>query len=380
MSASYDYDIIIVGGGLSGLTMALTMQNTPSLAKQSILILEKRSQYEHDRSWCGWAVRPHAFQDCVAHSWHAWTVARQGQRVVQRAARIPYQYIPAGRFYETCLARIAKSKTIDLKLDVSVSALAPHSVESSMGTVTAKTVFDARPADFQSLELKNYLLQCFHGWHIETDKAIFDPNTVTLMDFPDDQSNGCHFLYVLPFSETEALIEPTYFLHHQSIPDKTHFESLMQQYLAEHYHCHDWQVKGTEQGVLPMMRFPKSLQQSAVMAIGTNAGLLRPATGYAFFAVMRYCEALCKQYDQFAYFKNTDAFSKRSAWMDEIFLKVCRAMPAQAADIFFSMFQHTDGTTIAHFMQDEASLRDLLSVIMSVPTSPFLKAACGLQP
>lgn len=375
MSAKYDYDILIVGGGLSGLTMALSMQRYSSLASKKICIIEKRQEYLHDKTWCGWAVRPHDFQNCVQQSWDAWSVLRAGNQVTQQSAKMPYQYIPSKAFYDECLRRIEKENNIELKMDVTVETVSAHQVDTSLGSLTADTIFDARPARLTDMPFKNYLLQCFHGWHIETESATFNPNTVTLMDFPDNQKNGIHFLYVLPLSETQALIEPTYFLHHQNIPDKKHFHDLMTRYLAEQYDCTSWRVLAHETGVLPMMRVPNQPTHRSIIPIGSHAGLLRPATGYAFFGIMRYCDWICQAYETHGEFRSKPAYSKSSSWMDDVFLKVCRSAPERAADIFFSLFQHSSAETIARFMQDEAKASDLLRVISSVPSAPFIRAA-----
>ena len=36
---------------------------------------------------------------------------------------------------------------------------------------------------------------------------MFDAETVTLMDFDVPQEQGLHFMYVLPFSANEALVD-----------------------------------------------------------------------------------------------------------------------------------------------------------------------------
>ena len=51
----------------------------------------------------------------------------------------------------------------------------------------------------------------FLGLEIKTKQPVSDPEIAILMDFRVDQSKGMHFVYLLPYSETEALVESTIF-------------------------------------------------------------------------------------------------------------------------------------------------------------------------
>ena len=55
------------------------------------------------------------------------------------------------------------------------------------------------------------MLQHFVGWEVKAAAGAFDPTTAILMDFRCDQTQGMHFIYCLPFSDQEALIESTLF-------------------------------------------------------------------------------------------------------------------------------------------------------------------------
>ena len=77
--------------------------------------------------------------------------------------------------------------------------------------ITAQYIFNS--ILFQKPELKKnevYLLQHFKGWMIESSKPVFNLQQAILMDFRVDQKRGTTFIYVMPFSETKALVE--YFL------------------------------------------------------------------------------------------------------------------------------------------------------------------------
>ena len=55
------------------------------------------------------------------------------------------------------------------------------------------------------------LQQHFVGWFIQTETPVFNPEQATFMDFSVAQKGNTRFMYVLPVSETEALLEYTLF-------------------------------------------------------------------------------------------------------------------------------------------------------------------------
>ena len=55
------------------------------------------------------------------------------------------------------------------------------------------------------------LQQHFIGWFIKTEKNEFDDDVATFMDFEIPQNGTTAFMYVLPISKTEALVEYTLF-------------------------------------------------------------------------------------------------------------------------------------------------------------------------
>jgi lycopene beta-cyclase len=97
---------------------------------------------------------------------------------------------------------------------------------------------------------RDTLLQHFYGWEVETDKDVFDPTTVTLMDFSAAVTNGVHFFYVLPFSARSALIETTHFSLDLSTQEQ--YEAELGHYLRHRYGLSHWHTSRIEQGVLPM--------------------------------------------------------------------------------------------------------------------------------
>ncbi|MCH1414414.1 MAG: lycopene cyclase family protein, partial [Glaciecola sp.] len=47
-----EFDLVIIGGGCAGLSLTLALLKYNYMGK--VLIIERREQYEHDRTWSGW--------------------------------------------------------------------------------------------------------------------------------------------------------------------------------------------------------------------------------------------------------------------------------------------------------------------------------------
>ena len=66
MSNQYDY--IILGGGLAGLSLAYQLIHSP-LGDRSILIVEPDDKSRNDRTFCFWSDRSSPFDALIHRSW-----------------------------------------------------------------------------------------------------------------------------------------------------------------------------------------------------------------------------------------------------------------------------------------------------------------------
>lgn len=58
--------------------------------------------------------------------------------------------------------------------------------------------------------------------------------------------------------------------------------------------------------------------------------------------------------------------------MDDLFLRVLRARPEIAPDLYLSLFKMKNPYRLIRFMSDQATLADSASVAFSLPAWPFL--------
>jgi lycopene beta-cyclase len=251
-------------------------------------------------------------------------------------------------------------------------------------------IFDSRP---QLSDEKLHLTQHFMGLQLTTQSPTFDVNTVVLMDFKNS-SHGIHFIYVLPYSTTEALVESTWICQHHHHED---YAQELQDAIAARWPNVKFAVKYTETGSLPLVTSAvtsavtsrqhgwkplwywlaghrKSLVTNMlpVINIGTRAGTARAATGYAFLETLadssRLANLLKKNLPLTAFKRN-----KIDAWMDTLFLSFLTKNSHMGADYFVRMFANCSPARLIRFLTGQANWLDRLSVIIAVPAWPMLK-------
>ena len=163
---------------------------------------------------------------------------------------------------------------------------------------TDKGEFAAREFVFDSFTRKTYdnpkyqnLRQHFRGWLVETEKPFFNETQPTLFDFRVEQAGDCRFAYVLPFSETKALIEFTVFS--DNLLEQNEYDSALRKYIAEVLRIEKFEILETEAGVIPMSDEPhESDPAPQVFRIGTAGGYVKSSTGYSFERTQRRLKSL----------------------------------------------------------------------------------------
>ncbi len=371
---AFDTDILILGGGCAGLSLAVALtQRAPHLA---VRILEARGSYKRDRTWCFWNTEPHPFIDCVTHRWSAWQVAQGSSVVRQQSKHFTYNYLPADRFYQHASETIGQAGHV-LSMDVDVGALRydrdQAEAETSAGLLRARWIFDSRPHD--SGLLKPVLIQRFVGWHVCTADACFDPFTAHLMHFlPSRESGRTVFFYLLPFSTTEALVEAT-FLDDPCLPQPA-AEVFLCAYL-DRLPTGGYQVLDAETGAIPMGE-SKSLQSrrpsGRIVDIGTRGGRVKPSSGYAFLRIQRQSDALAQALAGGRSLPRTFESPVYGA-LDSIFLRALQRDPERAPTYFMALFNRIQPDILVRFLSETASPGEILKVMLALPKLDFLKAA-----
>jgi lycopene beta-cyclase len=214
------------------------------------------------------------------------------------------------------------------------------------------------------------ILQHFHGLEIKTNTPVFEANTAILMDFRVDQSKGMHFIYLLPYSTTEALVESTIFS--TNLADEQFYLSTIDNYLAKYYDVEEYEVTHRENGVIPLGKLaPHDVN---IPGLGANGGATRPASGYAFLFIQRQITSAIERVNAGKELTFTNPHKRLDLWMDSVLLTVLRHWPQHGPNLFSSMARTLTGDQFVKFLSGDAGWWIRLKVIFSMPKIPFLKA------
>lgn len=381
-----DYDLVIAGAGLTGLSLVCWLLDLAAEGQQPlprILLLEPRSHYPNDRTWCFWDREPQPFRHCIRQRWPHWAVRLGEQRRQQHTPATPYAMLPAEDLYREALARIDAEPAITFTQGVTVHQLQeqPGQVQvlTSAGDFSTRAVVDTRPPVAADLNQAAGLWQVFTGLELALPGHGFDPECALLMDFqPGD--GDTRFVYVLPLGPDHLLVEWTAFQTDYTPPELgPAFQHWLTGQLGAGY-----TVLRQEQGALPMMPLHPRPHSRRIIAAGTRAGWLRPATGYLFASCQRGARALAQQVLAAQHSGDwvLPGWQPRSQllnWMDRVFLRALQRQPEQAPQWFLGLFGNTPPQRLSRFLSDQPSLLDMLVIMTRLPVRPFLQAALSLH-
>ncbi len=370
-------DYIIIGAGAAGLMFADAMGKDPFFASKTILLLDKDPKQTNDRTWCFWEKGAGEFEEMLSATWDHIYVSDSGH--LKRMSIAPYRYkmVRGSDFYKSRLSRISGYANISFTKDT-VSGLSEASdgvvVSGVIGNYRANQVFNSI-FDYSVISgQKKYpvLQQHFVGWFIRTDQPSFTADTVTFMDFTLPQLGNTRFMYILPVSETEALVEYTLF---SATPlARREYEEAIEAYLKDHPCIAGFKVIEKESGNIPMSCFDLSGRNtSRVLYIGTAGGWTKPSTGYTFKNTSR---NITKLLHHLKVGKPLHSFSvKNRFWYyDLLLLDILFGHNETGKEIFESMYRKLRPQLIFKFLDEQTNLLEDLRVIMACPKRKFLKA------
>ncbi len=375
------YDLIFAGTGLAGLSLVMRLIDNGWVKGKKILLADRDAKKTNDRTWCFWELGDGHFEALVHARWdRMWFRSHHGSELLGLS---PYSYklIRGIDLYEHCFRAIGNEPGITfLQTPIDRVFSDPGDGTGIMAggkTYKAKYVLNSIRNDAQLHRNRSVdLLQHFKGWWIRTAGEVFDPSIGTLMDFSTPQRNGATFFYVLPVSSSEALIEYTVFS--EDLLPREEYDHALREHL-QRLQIGDHEILQEEFGVIPMTDAAFPAGQGNIINIGTAGGCTKPSTGYTFQFVQEHsasiADALSRNIDPR---KVAVPHSGRSRFYDAVFLNVLKNDPTGSDRIFSQLFMKNRPDRILRFLEGKSSFGEDLSVIGSMPTLPFLKAAIGL--
>lgn len=372
------YHYIFTGSGLSALMTVYEMLLSEKFDDKSILLIDENTKKVNDRTWCFWDEN-NLFDEIVSKKWNQAIFANEKfNRVLELT---PYQYkkINGLDFYELVFKKISENKNIHFlnQKVVDFSELGNHCVvKTEQETFTCNKIFNSiyNPEVVTAQTKFPLIHQHFIGWFIKSKEAVFTPNCATFMDFSVKQKGNTRFMYVLPTSSTEALLE--YTLFSKNLLSKEEYVAEIHKYI-ENLGITEYEIIEKEQGNIPMTCYPFWKHNTKnIVNIGSAGGWTKASTGYTFKNASKKSKALVqflKSESDFTKFHRKDKF-----WFyDLLLLDILGSKNELGSKIFSSMFKEGDSRVIFKFLDEETSFSEDLQVIWRCPKMIFVEALFG---
>ena len=351
--------IAVLGNGCAAMSLAAQADRLSDYALRVIAPAGEGSSQDH--IWGFWQMP--WLQDVlplVRKTWPRWTIRNAETEVVMQAAEFPYHAVTRQTWMTHCKTR-ATQHGVSFVQDLAI----PDDVKQHH-------VFDSRPPQRQP----DMMLQHFIGWEVRAAAGSFEDSTAILMDFRCDQTRGMHFIYCLPFSDCEALVESTLFSP-ALVPD-TFYETAILNWLSDCANVRDFEVIRCEKGAIPLGLMAR--HDPALTGIGGNGGAIRPSSGYAFSFIQKQIATGIARASAGNALDFVTPHRAIDLWMDRVFLSVLRHQPHHAPQIFTALAARLSGDEFALFLSGEATMALRAKVVSAMPPWPFLRALLRLEP
>ncbi len=372
------FDYLIAGGGAAGLSLAYRLINSP-LKDRSILIIDRDAKRSNDHTWCFWIDRPMLFDPVVSHSWDHFRFVGEGFDQVLSLAPFHYKMIRGIDFYDYTLAALRACPAVTFfqgQVERIQDGAETATVIAGGQTFHARYVFDStfKPSDFQPDPARYHnLKQHFLGWEIETLAPLFDPALMTLFDFTTPQKGSMRFMYILPFTPQRALVE--YTLFSATLLQTREYEEALRNYIETVLGWRDYTIRAVETGVIPMTDMPFARRVGRrILNIGTKGGRVKPSTGYSFLRTQADTAAIVRSLLAAGHPFNIPNDPWLFHYLDTIMLQLMDRRGGQMKQIFTDLFKNNPTPRLLRFLDETASLPEVLRVLGSVPPGPFLQA------
>lgn len=373
------YHYIFTGSGLSSLMTIYEIILSRKFQNKSILLIDTDVKKTSDRTWCFWEGDGSEFDKIISKKWNAALFANDQFR--RDLDFYPYNYnlIRGLDFYNMVFDLIKKHDNITFTNEKVIGFNDNESqvvVITERNNYTCDKVFNSiYNADIVQSQTQFPLLsQHFIGWFVKTKEAVFNPNQATFMDFSIQQKGNTRFMYVLPTSSTEALLEPTLFSH--DLLEKEEYEAEIQSYLKQ-LGVSDFEIVDKEQGNIPMTCYPFWKQNTKnIINIGSAGGWTKASTGFTFRHTTKKAKKLIvflQNHSDFRKFHKKDKFW----YYDLLFLDVLHKNNELGSAVFSSLFKKGNASLVLKFLDHETSLAEDLQVMLKCPRLPFVKALFG---
>jgi lycopene beta-cyclase len=351
------------------------MVKSGQFSDKKILLIDSDAKNKNDRTWCFWDSE-NLFDEISTKNWQrAWF---NNENFSNQLNLFPYSYkmIKSSDFYKLMFDTILQHKNIEIFQDevLDFSELDHHCVvQTKTKSFTCNQIFNSiyNPEFVKSQTKFPLVQQHFIGWFIKSKEAVFTEDCPTFMDFSVAQKGNTRFMYILPTSSTEALLE--YTLFSKDLLSKEAYEAEIEIYIKK-LGIAEYEIVEKEQGNIPMTCFPFWKNNiKNIINIGSAGGWSKASTGYTFKNSVKKSRELVR------FLRTENDFTKfhkiNKFWFyDLLLIDILYQTNQYGSAIFSSMFKTGKAPLIFKFLDEETSLWEDLQVIWMCPKSLFIKA------
>jgi lycopene beta-cyclase len=376
------WPLILVGAGLANALIAQRLSNT--VPKLQILMLEVSDLPFGEHTWSFHIPDLQAedliwIDPLVAHKWVGQSVRFQSLR---RDLTSGYSCLKS----ESVAAGLAKLNSLTLKTKALVTQVLPNKVVLADGTVfTGDCIIDGRGFETSSALILGH--QKFVGLEVETERPHGLTNPI-IMDASVDQRDGYRFIYVLPFSTTQLLIEDTRY----SDSDSLDLQELTKD-ISAYAKDQNWSIKRvvrSEHGILPIALAHDiesfwNERRLDVPEVGMRAALFHPVTGYSLPEAVRVANLVAEAWPiastELAQLVRAHA---RKRWSQQWFYRLLSRMLFRAAvsdrrHLILQRFYKLPQPLIERFYAGRTSVIDMIRILTGKPPVPIHAALSCLS-
>ena len=357
-------EMIIVGAGLSGLLTAWRcLDVNPTLR---IFMIESSDKIAGDHTWSfNRSDVPDYLQDWIkpfiAYQWDSYDV-----KFPKFTRHLNIAYCTGNsETLRACVKLHRDSGRLQVWLNTQVINISANDVTLESGEIlSAQCVLDARGFEARDNVFLGY--QKFVGHVIKTPK----PHGVThpiIMDATVPQLGGYRFVYCLPYTDTEILVEDTYYTDGANLKSQE-VDARIKAYILDNLGLRAYETIRREKGVLPITLAAKAGAYHS-QAIGIRGGFYHAVTGYSFPDALFLADKIA----------HNQQISHRDKWRSENFLRLLNRMLFRAAkpEARYKVLQRFYGLNedlIERFYRNRLTKKDKLRILAGKPPVPVTKA------
>lgn len=375
------FDYIVAGAGCAGLSLLYYLLES-DLKDSKILIIDPKGKSVPNKTWCYWAEKPlqiHPKQSI--HFWSNLSFASKTQKITKSLGKLNYYHLNSHDFYTFIYQKLTEFPNVSFMED-EVSSISENQDSIVVhtrhnGSIKASYAFDSRLSE-GNITSNSSLKQIFTGWKIKTETPVFDPKSLTLMEFPQNQSNQFDFFYILPFSENEALVE--YTAYSQKSISENDLKHALSNYLKSLLGDSAFAITFEETGVIPMStKLNKTKRSNRIISLGTRAGWTKASTGYTFHTIQKNCKEIVDSLTSGKINQYQGERSMRFSFYDNILLNIAHKWPERLQGIFLNLFATSSADVVLRFLSEETSLKEEIGILAKLRFPIFIKSLLNYE-